>query len=89
MNLGSVVCALRTRSYEGSEMSNTDLSEKEICSDLGIAPVTRWRWNNDPRYADLAFPQPFRFGKRDLRWDRAEYDTWKATRRKASRREAA
>lgn len=55
----------------------------------GKALCTIDRWANDPRYAHLNFPKPFRIGDNSAVWDEHEIDAWLAERAATRETEAA
>lgn len=49
----------------------------------GKSRATIDRWANNPRYAHLGFPKPFRISGSTV-WDEADVDRWLESRKNAS-----
>jgi len=63
---------------------NTEIAEigalildPEVFADLRITPMTGWRWDRDPRMAELGWPPPIYRGRYKFR-DSNQYRKFKA-----------
>jgi hypothetical protein len=53
------------------------IPDPQICRDLHITPMTAWRWDRDPRMAELGWPEPIYRGRYKHR-DANKYQKFKA-----------
>jgi hypothetical protein len=53
------------------------IPDPEVFRDLSITPMTGWRWDRDPRMAELGWPPPIYRGRYKFR-DSKRYQKFKA-----------
>ena len=53
------------------------ISDPQVFRDIGITAMTAWRWDRDPRMAELGWPPPIYRGRYKFR-DSNQYQKFKA-----------
>ena len=51
--------------------------DRVVRAELCIAPMTMWRWDRDPAFAELGWPPPMKFGKRRKYRSRKQLEVFK------------
>jgi hypothetical protein len=57
----------RTKMAKATPDDNKLMPDRDVRAEFKVTAMTLWRWDHDPRMAELGWPQPVRICKRKYR----------------------